>query len=74
MRRTPNIGDYNVFLENSIFLLYNADIIFGGKIMEYIVEQTAKAIDIPFESVLIDSREKARNAPVAWTNYGVFYN
>ena len=39
-----------------------------------IVEQTAKDNGIPFESVLIDSKEKARNAPCAWTNYAVFFN
>lgn len=39
-----------------------------------LVQQTAKDKDIPFESVLIDSKEKAQNAPMAWTNYAVFYN
>lgn len=39
-----------------------------------LVEQTAKDKDIPFESVFIDSKEKAQNAPMAWTNYAVFYN
>ncbi len=39
-----------------------------------IVEQTAKDNGIPFESVLIDSKEKARNAPCAWTNYAIFFN
>ena len=39
-----------------------------------IVEQTAKDKGIPFESVLLDSKEKAQNAPMAWTNYAVFYN
>lgn len=38
------------------------------------VEQTAKDKGIPFESVLLDSKEKAQNAPMAWTNYAVFYN
>lgn len=38
------------------------------------VEQAAKNKNIPFESVLIDSKEKAQNAPCAWTNYAVFYN
>jgi len=39
-----------------------------------IVENFAKEKGIPFESVLIDSKEKARNAPMAWTNNAVFYN
>ena len=39
-----------------------------------IVEQAAKERGIKFESVLLDSKEKAQNAPCAWTNYAVFYN
>lgn len=39
-----------------------------------IVEKFAQDNGVPFESVLIDSREKAQNAPMAWTNYAVFYN
>ena len=39
-----------------------------------IVEQTAKDNRIPFESILLDSKEKARSAPAAWTNYAVFFN
>ncbi len=39
-----------------------------------IVEQLAKDNGIPFESILIDSKENAQNAPCAWTNYAVFYN
>lgn len=39
-----------------------------------IVEQAAKDNGIPFESVLIDCKEKAQNAPCVWTNYAVFYN
>jgi len=39
-----------------------------------IVESNAKEKGIPFESVFIDSKEKAQNAPMAWTNYAVFYN
>ena len=36
--------------------------------------KTAKEHGIPFESVFIDSKEKAQNAPCVWTNYAVFYN
>lgn len=39
-----------------------------------IVENIAKEKGIPFESVFIESKEKAQNAPCAWTNYAVFYN
>lgn len=39
-----------------------------------LVEQTAKKRGIRLESIAIDSKETAQNAPVAWTNYAVFYN
>ncbi len=39
-----------------------------------LIENTAKERGIPFESICIDSREEAQNAPAAWTNYAVFYN
>lgn len=39
-----------------------------------IIENFAKENDIRFESVLLDTKEKAQNAPMAWTNYAVFYN
>ena len=39
-----------------------------------IVDRAAKDKGIPFESILLDSKEKAQNAPMAWTNYAVFYN
>lgn len=39
-----------------------------------LVTQTAKDNGIPFTSVFLDSKEKAQNAPMAWTNYAVFYN
>lgn len=39
-----------------------------------IIEQVAKEKGIPFESMFIDSKEKAQNAPCAWTNYAVFFN
>lgn len=29
---------------------------------------------VPFQSILIDTPEKARNAPSAWTNFALFYN
>lgn len=39
-----------------------------------LVERIAQEKDIPFHSIHIDSREKAQAAPMAWTNYGLFYN
>ncbi len=38
------------------------------------VERFARENGIMFESVFLDGKEKARNAPCAWTNYAVFYN
>lgn len=38
------------------------------------IENAAKKIGLLFESIHIDSKEKAQNAPMAWTNYAVFYN
>lgn len=38
------------------------------------IEDCARQRGIAFQSVLLDSREKARNAPAAWTNYALFYN
>lgn len=39
-----------------------------------IIEKYAAERGVQFESVLLDSKEKAQNAPFAWTNYAVFYN
>lgn len=39
-----------------------------------IIVSFAKDKGVEFESVLIDSTEQAQNAPMAWTNYAVFYN
>ncbi len=39
-----------------------------------IIEKFAKEKGVQFESVFIDSKEKAQNAPFVWTNYAVFYN
>lgn len=38
------------------------------------IETIARERGIPFQSILIDSREKAQNAPAPWTNYALFYN
>lgn len=39
-----------------------------------VIENIAKNQGIKFESIKIDSLEKAKNAPAAWTNYALFYN
>ena len=39
-----------------------------------LVEQAALKAGIPFCLVRIDTREKAQNAPMVWTNNAVFYN
>lgn len=39
-----------------------------------LIEECAKEREIPFKSILLDSREKAQSAPAAWTNYALFYN
>lgn len=39
-----------------------------------LIEACARQRGIAFRSVLLDSREKAQNAPAAWTNYALFYN
>lgn len=39
-----------------------------------IIENIAKEKGVPFRSILLDSKEKAQNAPMAWTNYAVFRN
>lgn len=39
-----------------------------------LIKECARKNGIPFKSILIDSREKAQNAPAVWTNYALFYN
>jgi len=39
-----------------------------------LIEQCAASKGIPFTRIPLDTREKARNAPAAWTNYALFYN
>lgn len=38
-----------------------------------ILEQAAEKNGIPLKTIKIDSREKAQGAPMAWTNYALFY-
>lgn len=39
-----------------------------------LLEHIAQENGIPLTTIKIDSREKAQNAPAAWTNYALFYN
>ena len=38
------------------------------------MEQCAINNGIPLTTIKIDSKEKAQNAPFAWTNFALFYN
>lgn len=39
-----------------------------------VIENYALSNGTPFRSVHLDSKEKAQKAPMAWTNYALFYN
>lgn len=65
--KTPHIE------EKGFTLYYTSGCPFTAKYVP-IIEQHAGLKGIPFQSVSIDSREKAQNAPVAWTNYALFYD
>lgn len=39
-----------------------------------LIDTIAKERGVQFESILIDSLDKAQSAPIAWTNYALFYN
>lgn len=39
-----------------------------------ILEASAQAAGIPFECIHLQTCEQARNAPVAWTNFALFYD
>lgn len=59
--------------ENGFVLFYTNGCPYTAKYVP-IVEEAAKSQGISFQSIKIDSLEKAKNAPVAWTNYALFYN
>lgn len=65
--RTPHID------EGGFVLYYTAGCPFTAKYVP-LIEQAARDAGIPFAGVRLDSREKAQNAPAAWTNYALFYN
>ena len=59
--------------DESFRLYYTPGCPFTAKYVP-LIEDCARQRGIAFQSVLLDSREKARNAPAAWTNYALFYN
>ena len=59
--------------EDGYVLYYTAGCPFTAKYVPVIEECAAKE-GVPFQSIKIDSREKAQAAPAAWTNYALFYN
>lgn len=59
--------------ESGFALCYTAGCPYTAKYVP-LIEQTAKDAGIPFKSIFLDSRERAQNAPAAWTNYALFYN
>ena len=59
--------------DESFRLYYSPGCPFTAKYVP-LIEDCARQRGIAFQSVLLDSREKARNAPAAWTNYALFYN
>lgn len=59
--------------ESGFVLYYTGGCPFTAKYAP-LIETCARKNGIPFQSVRIDSREKAQAAPVAWTNYALFYN
>lgn len=54
-------------------LYYTSGCPFTAKFVP-VLEKYALSHQIPFRSVHLDSKEKAQNAPMAWTNYALFYN
>lgn len=65
--KTPHIN------EEGYVLYYTHQCPFTVKYVP-IIEQAAREHKIPFKSILIDSREKAKNAPAAATSYSLFHN
>lgn len=59
--------------ESGAVLYYTHGCPFTAKYVP-LIEKAANENNIPFKSILIDSCEKAQNAPAAWTNYALFYN
>ena len=60
-------------LENGFVLYYTAGCPYTAKYAP-LIEKCAKQNEIPLKIIQIDRLEKAKNAPMAWTNYALFYN
>ena len=60
-------------LENGFVLYYTAGCPYTAKYAP-LIEECVKQNGIPLKIIQIDSLEKAKNAPMAWTNYALFYN
>ena len=65
--RDPHIG------EKGYVLFYTDQCPFNAKYVP-IVEETAKAVGIPFRAVRLKDREEARNAPTPVTTYALFHD
>lgn len=59
--------------ENGFVLYYTAGCPYTAKYAP-LIEESAKQNGFPLKIIQIDSLEKAKNAPMAWTNYALFYN
>ena len=59
--------------DSGFVIYYTADCPFTAKYVP-LIEKVAKDKKIALKTVFLDTREKAQNAPCAWTNYAVFYN
>ena len=59
--------------EEGFTLYYTSGCPFTAKYVP-VIENLAEAKGIAFEKRKIETCEQAQNAPMAWTNYGLFYN
>ena len=59
--------------EKGFVLYYTHQCPFTAKYVPLLV-QKAEELDIPFQAVLLDSREKAQSAPSAVTSFALFYD
>lgn len=71
----PKFRHYSLMVpkKNGFVLYYTRQCPFTAKYVP-IIEQYAKEKQLAFESILIDSREAARKAPVPFSTYALFYN
>lgn len=59
--------------ENGFVLYYTHQCPFTAKYVPLLTQRAAE-LGVPFQSILLDSREAARSAPAAVTNFALFYN